>query len=136
MIVLNEGIGDAQFGELRAVVGLHEKAAGVTDDFWAQLAHAGKRCFNSLHGVYTLWIRPSRQFGRQRDICGPESNIHGAKSAGGLWPGLSDSVERRIAILIIFLIVRAIFAGANSFHPVGVRLVPLDSLAESLIERN
>src|SRR5690348_14744381 len=51
MIVLNERVGYAQISELCAVVGLHEKAPSVADDLRAQLAHAGKRGFNSLHEV-------------------------------------------------------------------------------------
>lgn len=41
VVDLNQGIGDSQLGELCAVVGLHEKTPGVTDDLWAQLARAG-----------------------------------------------------------------------------------------------
>ena len=42
MIVLKEGIRDAEVGELRLVVGFDEEAARVAMDDWPQLKHAWK----------------------------------------------------------------------------------------------
>jgi hypothetical protein len=49
MVVLNEGIRDAEVGELRSVIRFDEKAARVAMDNWSQLKHTGKRCLDSLH---------------------------------------------------------------------------------------
>jgi hypothetical protein len=49
MVVLNEGIRDAEVGEFRLVVGLDEETARVAMDDWTQLKHAWKGCLDSLH---------------------------------------------------------------------------------------
>src|SRR5690242_20965581 len=85
---------------------------------------------------YDLWTRLGSRSGRQRDFSERETNINAATSAGRFWAGLRKGVERRIAVLIVLLIERAILAGANPFHPVVVRLVPLDGLAEPVIQRD
>jgi hypothetical protein len=49
MVVLNEGIRDAEVGELRFVVGFDEEAARVAMDDRSQVKHARKGCLDSLH---------------------------------------------------------------------------------------
>ena len=49
MVVLNEGIRDAEVGELRLMESFDEEAARVAMNNRPQLKHARKRCLDSLH---------------------------------------------------------------------------------------
>src|ERR1700733_8145900 len=50
--------------------------------------------------------------------------------------GLSDSVERGVAVFVVLFIVGAILAPADSRHPISIFSIPVDGLAQALIERN
>ena len=49
VVVLKEGMRDAEVGELRLMVGFNEEAARVAMDNRPQLKHAWKRCLDLLH---------------------------------------------------------------------------------------
>jgi hypothetical protein len=49
VVVLNEGIRDAEVGELRFVVGFDEEAARVAMNERSQLKYARKGCLDSFH---------------------------------------------------------------------------------------
>jgi hypothetical protein len=52
MVIPHKLFGDAQRGELAAMIGLHEKAASIAKDFGTKLEDAGKRGFDSLHWTW------------------------------------------------------------------------------------
>src|SRR5215470_17998930 len=47
-----------------------------------------------------------------------------------------NRLQRRASILIVFCIVAAIFAPADSFHPMCVLTIPLYRLVQAIIELN
>ncbi len=49
MIVLNEVVGDAEFGELVAVIRLHEETARIAKNFGTQFNYAGQSCRDFFH---------------------------------------------------------------------------------------
>src|SRR5580704_19511917 len=50
--------------------------------------------------------------------------------------GISDCMQRRIAIFVIFLVVVHVIAATNAGHPCGVGAIPVDRLTEAVFQRD
>src|SRR6267154_3887820 len=50
--------------------------------------------------------------------------------------GTGDRVECVVAVVVIFLVIRKIFAGAHVRKPLAIILIPFDGLADALFQRN
>src|ERR1700683_2323843 len=61
----------------------------------------------------------------------PESAL-----ARGLSSRLRNRVERRVAILVIFLVVGQVIAVADPCHPFGIGAIPVNGLAQAIFQRN
>src|SRR5271170_656559 len=53
-----------------------------------------------------------------------------------LSPGLRDRVERRVAILVVFLVISEVLAAAYSREPFVVGAIPINRLAQTVFERD
>src|SRR5580698_886518 len=56
--------------------------------------------------------------------------------AGGLSSRLRNRVERRVAIFVILLVVGQVFTVADSGHPFRVGAIPINCLAQTILQSN
>src|ERR1700732_4301250 len=105
------------------MVGLDEKTASIAEDLRTQLPDSRERRFKSLQAGQPLIESKSRSGRRDisRDPLGHPLPASTARaSVERFWPGLGDGVKSRITILIVFFVVGAVAAPADSLDPIRV----------------
>ena len=121
MIILHEGIGDAELGEFFLIVGFHEESARVAKNLLVQFANARNRELIFLQRIHAFI----------GDFGPPECKILILQRPATF---VRNRIERRISILVIFFVIGLIFAATHTGEPLGIGFIPCNRLAQPVIE--